>query len=66
MINEHKQLEDLKVAAEAFRVAMIQSGAVNHVRQTEYIDQLRALERALQPMNYIERERSALSSAAGD
>lgn len=49
---EKRQLEDLKRTAEAFRVAMIESGAINHVRQDLYFDQLRALESALNLINY--------------
>jgi hypothetical protein len=52
-IDKDRQLADLLRTAEAFRVAMIESGAVNHVRQDCYIKQLRALECALQPLNYI-------------
>lgn len=53
--NEAKQFQDLKRAAEEFRVAMIESGAVNHVPQSDYIEQLRALERALNVDNYRRR-----------
>jgi hypothetical protein len=52
MINESKQFTDLKRTAEAFRRAMIESGAVNHVSQDDYIEQLRALEASLNPLNY--------------
>lgn len=52
-IDTHKQLQDLLRTAEAFRRAMIVSGAVNHVGQSTYMDQLRALECALQPLNYV-------------
>lgn len=51
-LNANKQLQDLLKTAEAFRRAMIESGAVNHVSQTAYIEQLRALECALNPLNY--------------
>lgn len=51
-IGKDRQLADLKIAAEAFRVVIIESGAVDHVRQDLYIDQLRALEKALNPVNY--------------
>lgn len=51
-INQARQFVDLKRAAEAFRVAMIESGAVNHVSQSLYIEQLGALERALNSDNY--------------
>lgn len=54
-IDRDRQLDDLRVTAEAFRIAMIQSGAVNHVHQSEYMDQLRALERSLSPINYIKQ-----------
>ncbi|EJN11826.1 hypothetical protein PMI42_04840 [Bradyrhizobium sp. YR681] len=47
-----QQKYDLLQAAEAFRRAMIESGAVNHVSQDSYIEQLRALERVLNPLNY--------------
>jgi len=47
-----RQLADLLVAAEAFRAAMIESGACVKVSQNLYIEQLRALERALSPLNY--------------
>ncbi|MCP1852740.1 MULTISPECIES: hypothetical protein [unclassified Bradyrhizobium] len=46
-------MTDLLATAEAFRVAMIESGAVNSVGHDRYFDQLRALERALQPLNYL-------------
>lgn len=52
-IDKDRQLADVLRTAEAFRVAMIESGAVNHVRQDRYIEQLRPLERALQPLNYV-------------
>jgi hypothetical protein len=59
MVAEHsdkdRQLTDLRVTAEAFRVAMIESGAIVKVSQDQYIDQLRALERALEPLNYIQK-----------
>jgi hypothetical protein len=55
LINEVRQLQDLKRAAEAFRVAMIESGAVNHVSRDAYFEQLRALERALNADNYKRR-----------
>lgn len=47
-----RQLEDLKLAAENFRRAMIQSGATSHVKQSLYMEQLRALECALNPLNF--------------
>lgn len=50
--NDAQQLVDLKRTAEAFRVAMIESGAVNKVSQDTYFKQLRALERALNVENY--------------
>lgn len=40
-------IENLCRSGEAFRCAMIQSGAVNHVSQSEYIEQLREFEGAL-------------------
>lgn len=52
-IDTHKQLQDLLRTAEAFRVAMIESGAVRKVEQNLYFDQLRAIERALRPANYL-------------
>lgn len=51
-IDTHKQLQDLLRTAEAFRRAMVVSGAVNHVGQSTYMDELRALESALSPANY--------------
>lgn len=47
-----RQFEDLKLAAESFRRAMIESGAINHVGQDQYFDELRTLEKALNPLNY--------------
>jgi hypothetical protein len=58
------QLQDLLQAAEAFRRVMIESGAVNHVSQTLYIEQLRALERALNPLNYRVGPPEVLTSSA--
>lgn len=52
-IDKDRQLTDLLKTAEAFRVAMIDSGAVNKVGQDLYMDQLRALERALSRPNYL-------------
>lgn len=51
-IDIDRQLQDLLRTAEAFRAATIQSGALTKVPQNEYIEQLRALECALQPQNY--------------
>lgn len=59
---QRRWLNDLIKAAEAFRVAMIQSGATVKVSQDRYFDQLRALERALNPMNY--RDDAGQQSAA--
>jgi hypothetical protein len=39
--------EEIARAAEAFRIAVIESGALNHVRQDTYFTQLRAIETAL-------------------
>lgn len=52
-IDTARQLQDLLRTAEAFRAVTIQSGALHHVSQNEYVDQLRALEAALQPANYV-------------
>jgi hypothetical protein len=60
LIDREKQRVDLLRTAESFRRAMIESGAVNHVSQDRYIDQLRALERALNTDNY--RPRRAASA----
>jgi len=51
-IDRSKQLEDLKRAAEAFRIAMIESGAILHVRPALYTEQLNKLECALNSQNY--------------
>jgi hypothetical protein len=45
-------LNDLIRAAEAFRMAMVGSGALDRTPQDKYFAQLRALERALNPLNY--------------
>jgi hypothetical protein len=45
-------LNDLLKAAEAFRIAMVVSGALGKVSQDNYMNQLRALESALNPFNY--------------
>lgn len=52
-IDKDRQLADILIAAEAFRAAMIESGAVHKVSQDQYEEQLRALERTLQPLNYL-------------
>lgn len=49
---EHRWLNDLLKAAEAFRVAVIYSRALDKVPQDQFIKQLRALETALNPFNY--------------
>lgn len=50
--DKERWLSDLKTKAEAFRVAMVQSGALDKVGQGSYIKELRDLECALNPMNY--------------
>lgn len=49
-----KWLNDLLKAAEAFRIAMVESGALDKVRQDTYFTQLRSLEAALNPFNYVD------------
>lgn len=51
-LDTDRWLKDLRHAADEFRIAMIQSGAVLHVGQDTYYPQLKALECALNPMNY--------------
>lgn len=41
------EFNSVKEAAENFRIAIIESGTLNHVPQDKYISQLRALEAAL-------------------
>ena len=50
--DKNRHLDELREKAEAFRAAMIESGAVHKVSENLYMPQLRALERALNPMNY--------------
>lgn len=57
---KYRWLNDLIKAAEAFRVAVIYSRALDKVPQDQFIDQLRSLESALNPLNY-----RALPSGAG-
>lgn len=40
-------IETLRSTGETFRCAVVDSGALNHVSQDKYIDQLRAFEGAL-------------------
>lgn len=47
LLRQAQKIGDLRVAAETFRAAVIESGALNHVSQDKYINQLRALETAL-------------------
>lgn len=47
IIDAEFDAQHLRTSGEAFRLAMVQSGALNHVPQNEYFDQLRALEGAL-------------------
>jgi hypothetical protein len=50
--DQSRWLNDLLRAAEAFRGAMVESGALIRTPQNKYLAQLRALECALNPLNY--------------
>lgn len=47
IINAEFAAQSLRVTGEAFRLAMVQSGALNSVPQDDYFTQLRAFETAL-------------------
>lgn len=63
LIDTARQLQDLLGTVEAFRAVMIQSGATSVVRQDLYFKEMRALEAALQPANYIISEAEATERA---
>lgn len=62
-IDTARQLQDLLRTAEAFRTATIEHGALVKIPQNLYIDELRALEGALQPTNYVISEADAVKNA---
>ena len=51
-------MSTLKQAIGDFLTAVLVSGALNHVRQDAYIDQLRALEAATEPLLLGDRQRT--------